>query len=442
MNIRIFLITVLIFGLFPIAEAQKIWTLDDCITYALDNNIDLKKADLNNQRNDENYHQSIRNLLPSAYTSVGLTPNFGKSIDPNTNDIIYEPHLSNRYGAGTTIQVFQGFTRINRIKISKAVYEAGIYDEKSFVRALSFSIMEAFYNALFYKRYLEISDDLIQGSLWNKSYTEGMIRNGLKSESDIYTVEAEIASAELAKMKVQNNYDQALLKLKQLINLDVHENLQISDIYSNEDSEMLQSSVESLFNVAVNNYPSILISRSLVSTAGLSLKNAQAFIYPTFSLGAHVSTGFYTTLKDQEGGVIPFAQQFRDNVNPYLSMAIGIPLEFNKGYNRSQIKLANINLRDRELDLLKEEQKLYKNIQQDWQKVLALEKEIEQSKVQVKASAAAEKVVRRKFEKGLANQYELSQARNLLSQAKSNLLQARIQYDISRRTIEYYKEII
>ncbi len=442
MNKRVFLFAVIIIGFFYSGKTQQIWTLDDCIAYAMEHNIDLQKVDLNNQRNEENYKQSIRNLLPSIYTSVGFRPDFGKSIDPNTNDIIYDPHFSNTYSAGTSIDIFKGFTRINRINYTKTVFEAGLFDEKAFTRALSFSIMEAFYNALFFKRYIEISDELIRESEWNKKFIEGMIRNGLKAESDILSVEAELASAELSAIRARNDFDQALLKLKHLINLNENQDLIISDDNLDIEKVILNHDVESLYSNALNNYPSILSSEASVITSGLSLKNAQAYIYPTFGLGGGISTGFYQTNKNSEGKILPFDEQFSNNANQWLSVYIGIPLSFNKGANRSQVKLAGISLRESELNLQKEKQALYQNIQQDLQKLNALDKEIEQGKKQVKAREAAEKIIRKKFEKGLTNQYELSQARNLLSLAKSNLLRTKIQFEIARRTVEYYKEII
>lgn len=437
---RFFLFGLLLIGVANSAYTQDTWSLNDCIAYALEHNIDIKKVDLNLERNEENYSQQIRNFLPTINAGVGFRPNFGKSIDPNTNDVIYDPHFSNTYSAGTSVSIFQGFRRLNNVKYAKIIIEAGLYNKKSFERVLSFKIMDAFYNALFYKKYILITEALLNESLWNKKYVDGMIRNGLRAESDVLSVEAEIASAELTRMKAQHTFEQATLSLKRLINLDVNQPLIIGD--ENLDFGQISSNpgVESLYSIAVLNHPDIKSMQAKVATSLISLKNAKAYIYPTLGLGANVYTGFYQTVKDTQGRIIPFADQFRDNANQYLNVSIGIPIIYNRGQSRSQIKLAGINLRESELNLQNEKQNLYQNIQQDLQKMIALEKEIEQGRIQVKASEAAEKTIKKKFEKGLANQYELSQARNVLAKAKSNLMQTKIQYEISLRTIEYYQE--
>ncbi len=425
---------------FKLGQAQKTWTLEDCIAYAMTHNIDLQKVGLNNERNEENYKQTIRNLLPSIYTDIGFRPSFGKSIDPNTNDIIFDPHFSNTYSAGTSIGIFQGFRRINQIKFSKTILEAGLFDEKAFRTSLSFNIMDAFFNLLFYKGLMSISIELIEQSQWNKRFVEGMIRNGLKAESDILEVEADLASEQLKLLRAQNEYEQGLLRLKQLINLDRSEAFIINDrIPEISDRGQLNHSIDSIYRTALTSYPNIQSSKARVVASQISLANTKSYLYPTLGFGAGIYTGYYQTNKNMQGDIIPFAEQLATNASQYLSVSFGIPLNFNQGMNRSRTKLARINLKESELNLKQEEQKLYQSIQQDWQKLAALRLEIEQGEIQVQARQAAELTIRRKFEKGLANQYEFSMARNQLALAKSELLNTSLQYEITRRTMNYYK---
>lgn len=418
---------------------QEIWSLQDCIEYAMDHNLQIQKAGLNSERNEESYRQSIRNLLPSLSAGTGYGASFGKSIDPNTNDIVYRSFFSNSYSASTSVSIFQGFRQINSIAFSKILWSAGRFDEQALKATLSFQIMDAYYNVIFIKGLIDISDNLLALSQWNLSFVNGMIRNGLKAESDILEVKADLASQELNKLRAQNEFDQALLKLKQLINLDKDIVFEIRYLIPDiPDNIQWNHSVDSLYMSALNNLPEIQSFSERVRASKISLARVNGSYYPYLRFGAGIGSGFYQTRLDPSGNVIPFANQISNNASQYFSFSMGIPL-FNKGMNRSQSKLARIQLKDSELSLVQEQQGLYQDIQQDWQKLLALQMEFAQARIQVQARDAAEGIARRKFEKGLISQFEYSQAKSQLAQAKSELLNTSIQFVITRRTIDYYQ---
>jgi outer membrane protein len=418
---------------------QEIWSLQDCIEYAMDHNLQIQKAGLNNERNEESYRQSIRNLLPSLNASSRFRPNFGKSIDPNTNDIVYQSFFSSSYSAGTSVSIFQGFSRVNRIAFSKILWSTGQFDEQALKAALSFQIMDAYYNVIFIKGLITISDSLLAQSQWNHNFVAGMISNGLKAESDILEVEAELASEQLRKLRALNDYDQAVLKLKQLINLDMGVAFEIRQVVPDLPENInWDHSIDSLYITALNTLPEIKSFGERVQASIISLAMTKANYYPSLGLYAGIGTGYYQTFLDPTGNVIPFVDQLSNNASQYLSFSMSIPL-FNKGSYRSQTKLARIQLKETKLSLVQEQERVYQDIQQDWQKLLAVKMEIDQAKIQVEAREAAEAISRRKFEKGLVNQFEYSQAKSKLAQAKSDLLNTSIQYIITRRTIDYYQ---
>lgn len=418
---------------------QEIWSLQDCIEYAMDHNLQLQKAGLNNERNEESYRQSIRNLLPSLSAGTGYGASFGKSIDPNTNDIVYQSFFSNSYSASTSVSIFQGFRQINSISFSKTLWSAGQFDEKALKATLSFQIMDAYYNVIFIKGLIDISENLLALSQWNLSFVNGMIKNGLKAESDILEVEADLASEELNKLRAQNEFDQALLKLKQLINLDIDIVFNIRYLIpSIPNNIQWNQSLDSLYLTALNNLPEIQSYSERVRASKISLSRVNGSYYPSLRFSAGIGSGFYQTRLDASGNVIPFADQISNNASEHFSFSMGIPI-FNKGMNRSQSKLARIQLKESELSLVQEQQELYQDIQQDWQQLVALQLESTQADIQVQARDAAEKIARRKFEKGLVSQFEYSQAKSKLAQAKSELLNTRIQFVITRKTIDYYQ---
>ena len=114
-----------LFGLLTIGvNAQEKWTLDDCVAYALENNLQLNDFKYTAQAGKETYRQSIRNLLPGINASTGYNINFGRSTDPFTNDVVTTDFFSNNYSFDSSIDLFQGFQKVNSIKASKFLYRA------------------------------------------------------------------------------------------------------------------------------------------------------------------------------------------------------------------------------------------------------------------------------------------------------------------------------
>jgi outer membrane protein len=268
-----------------------------------------------------------------------------------------------------------------------------------------------------------------------------MIRNGLKAESDILEVSAAVASEELKKTKAQNDYEQALLQLRQLINLDKDESFTIVNKGIDQGNQILiELAVDSIYFLALNRLPEIQSYRAMVQASKINLAQVKSGYYPSLSFYAGMGTGYYQTRRDNAGQVIPFVNQLSNNASEYLGFSLGIPI-FNNGRNISQTKLARIQLKESELTMLQEQQKLFQRISQDLNKMYAFRKEMQLGEIQVEALNAADISLQKKFEKGLAGQYEYSQAKNQLALARSELLSASLQYEITRRTIEYYQGI-
>ena len=439
MRVSLLLLFFTYFILTPPVKAQKGWSLEDCIAYAMVHNIDIQKSHLNNQRNEENYRQTIRNLLPSFNAGAGYGASFGKSIDPITNDVIYHSFSSNSYSAGTSVSLFQGFRQLNSIAFSKSIVNAGKFDEQGLKATLSFQIMDAYYNVVFYKGLITIAEELLAASRWNLGFIQGMVKNGLKAESDILEIEASLASEELNRVRAQNQYKEALLHLKQLINYDKEEPFSIGDNISQmQEPITLDKSIDSLYQIALHEMPIIQRTREQLEASKINLNRTKSSYYPSLSAHAGLSTGFYQTRVDPEGHIIPFVDQLSNNASEYLSLSMSLPI-FNKGMNLSQTKLAKIQHRESELNLIQEERRLYQKIQQDWQKLQAIKMEIELGEIQVKAMEANENIIRKKLEKGLVSQMEYNQAKNQLAEARSGLLSASLQYAVTRKTIDYYQ---
>tara|TARA_R110000868_G_scaffold848_4_gene6405 strand:- start:1016 stop:1384 length:369 start_codon:yes stop_codon:yes gene_type:complete len=119
MNQKFKIATLLICSIWGSIIAQQTWTLDECVTYALEHNLQLNDFEYTNQGNRETYRQSVRNLLPSVNASSSYLISYGRAEDPNTGTFVNQDFYSNNYSLESSIDLFQGFQKINSIKASK-----------------------------------------------------------------------------------------------------------------------------------------------------------------------------------------------------------------------------------------------------------------------------------------------------------------------------------
>ncbi|MBT6005995.1 MAG: TolC family protein, partial [Prolixibacteraceae bacterium] len=132
-------------------NAQQTWNLNQCISYAIENNINLKEYEILNKLSLEDLNQSKRNLLPgiSASTNAGIS--YGRSIDPNTNDFINTEFFNNSYNLGSSIAVFDGFRLQNQIKYQKFRKQISEYNQLNAIDDIAFSVMTSFFDVIYYE---------------------------------------------------------------------------------------------------------------------------------------------------------------------------------------------------------------------------------------------------------------------------------------------------
>ena len=109
-------------------------------------NLEVKDFEYVSQTGKENYRQSIRNLLPRIDASTGYNINYGRSTDPFTNDVVTNEFFSNGYSLSSSIDLFQGFLKMNAIKTSRFIYEANLQETLQQKYLLAFRVMRAFYD--------------------------------------------------------------------------------------------------------------------------------------------------------------------------------------------------------------------------------------------------------------------------------------------------------
>jgi len=438
-NTRIILLLLLIIS--ESIFSQETWSLDDCVAYAIKHNLELNNLKYNTNANKETYRQSIRNLLPDIIASSDYNIRYGRSIDPNNNDIVNSDFFSNSYTVSSSVDIFQGFQKINTIKASKLLYKASQQDVLHQKYLLAFSVMSAFYDIRFYEGLLAISEEQYEISQTNYKLVKRKIDLGLLAGSDLYEAESVLLADKLAVTQNENSLETARLKLMQQMNLKGTTTISLNnslDEMVEAEKDALVIDQDSIYNKAKDFIPLIKSEEMKTKAAKKDVAVARGDLYPSLSLFAAYGTGYYETFVNDAGTIIPFNNQIKDNASQYVGVSLSIPI-FNRWSGRSNVKQKKIELQKANNNLDIQKQELYKLIQELVQGQKAMGKESEQSTQKMKAQELTFAIAQKKHEKGMISGLELYQAKNLYTQSQNENLQVRLRLKVNKSTLDFYK---
>ena len=419
-------------------HAQKIWGLDECLVYALDNNLSIVSQGITNATNRENLAQNRRDFMPYVNARSNYSINIGKSVDPNTNTVIYRNFASNSYNLQGGISLFEGFVRSNRIAWSKFTYLAGIENQKAIEIEIAFKVMEAYYNTLYYEGLLDIVREQKKLSEINLEKVRKESDIGISAKTDVLEIEARMAEEELQEVRTENNLKASIIQLKKAMNYPLKEELLLGGI---EDQEPVESSVyenaDTVYSLALRYLPDVKAKELELKAVEKSLAISRGATFPTLSMSGSYNTGYYETYTDNQGNIIGFKEQITNNNSKSFGLSLSVPL-FNQWSTRSDIKKSKLELEKKRVDLTDYKNQLYYDIESYCQDLTAAEAEYTQASKQEESNRLAYEVAEKKREQGLLNIIDFYTSKNLLSNAQSEMLRTRIQFLLKKKSIGFY----
>ena len=422
-------------------QGQQTWTLDECVSYAIQNNLQVKDFEYSEQANKEDYRQSIRNLLPSVSAFSNYRINFGRSVDPNTNSFVNTEFVSNNYSLDAQIDLFQGFQKVNTIKATKFLYQASYEETLHQKYLLAFRVMSAFYDIQFMKGLLAISKEQVQVSEENYNLVKRQVELGQKAKADLYEAESAWLADQLLVTQSENNLEAAKLALMQEMNLNEDRTITVVDLGIEKSSsvETVEKNEDSIFSAAQTVVPIIKAQELRIQAAKKQLAATRGALYPSFVFSAGYSSRYVdNNLNSDTGELIPFNTQIKDNAAQFVGVSLRIPIS-NGWSSRSRVKQQKVAMMRAENNYNIQKQETYQIIQQLVQDGNALQREYEQSNLRRDSQQVAFDIAQKRYEKGLISIIELNQSKNLLANAQNEFLQVRLRSKINKSTLDFYR---
>lgn len=415
-------------------NAQQKWTLKQCIDYAIENNLNLKQAGIQEKIASESLNQSKRNFLPSIGASSSAGLNFGRSVDQTTDLITNNRFLNNSYSAYGSVNLFDGFNSLNQIEYQKFRKRGSELNRLNVIDELAFSIMNLYFNVLYYEGLSKIAIEQIEASKINFKKTEKQVELGLKSGTDQLEMSANLEKEELNRIQIENNLKKTVLQLKQQMNLTDMAEL----VFEPEKSATIaaeKTDHKSLFSTYIQWSPYYQSQLIQMNQSKIVLAMSRSQLYPSISAYGSLGTGYYKNVS--ETGVA-FKTQFKNNLGESLGASLSIPI-FSRWSVRSGIKIAKLNVEESKTKLDQEKQKLHFEMINNLNDLEALEKEHNQYIKRQDADQLVYEAAVKRLEQGLISVVDFYIAKNTLANTNSQVLQAKLQWEIKKKVLDFYQ---
>lgn len=440
-----FLATFIIFTLALTTIYAQSMNLNECINYALENNLSYENKKIESDIRNEMFRQSKRDFLPNIGAGSTANKQYGRSIDPTTNTFVDQNFFSMNFYLDSQIDLFKGFTQINKTKFEKLNYLIALEEIKQKEIEIAFAVMEKYYDVVYFRNLNEIVKEQVSLSQSNLTKTEKLIELGLKAESDLLEMKAQEASELHNLILAENQRDLALLSLKKLMNYPTVDNLNIEEELSFTSTDTILDA-NSVYEIALSHMPSVQRASLEVESSRKSIDIAIGNLVPRIALGSGIYTNFADSRKqliepNNPGNLlmqtIPFNDQWSQNMAKSIYLGIQIPI-FNKWSGQSKIKLAKMERVIATNQQKEEQQNLYQLITEDIQQVKSLYKQRNQLLAKKDAFEKAYTISEKKLEQGLINVIEFYTAKNQLAQAQADWMRTLLQLNIKEKTIQFY----
>lgn len=401
----------------PGQQAKK-WTLQECILYALENNITVKNAELTKNESELTYTLSKASRLPNLTGNASQSFTFGTAIDNVTSQYISRNTNSTNFGLSSSFTLYNGNQLNNQITQNKLLLDQNSLYIKESENNIILSVTEAYIRALYSKENIVVTERNLNTSEEETVRARARYDAGTIPISDYTDAQSQAATNRYNLITAKNNYAQQLLSLKQLLELGPEDTLEIDTLKNYSDLTIIPDKI-SVYNKALEFLPEISAGKIGVEVSKKDLDIARGTYLPSLYLTGSIGSGYTNSVADMN-----FADQLDFNFNQKIGLSLSIPI-FNRNQTRSQIASAKINIKKAELELQTVKKELYQKIETAWQNAISSQEQLIAAQTAREAAKESFRLARKKYELNALSTTDLVISQNTYTNSEIDYLQAK-----------------
>lgn len=435
---QIILTTFISLGVVTTTVAQeKLWTLDECMRYAVENSPSVKKQVHTSDTYKAERNAAVASFFPSANANVGAQYSFGRSINPKDNTYDNVSTFNNNYGLSASLPLFTGGQLINQWLLSKSNRRMGINDIQKAKDDLAMKTMQAYMDVVYYQGTIRMAAEKLEESNRTLYKTQRQEELGLKGMADVAQFEAQVAADDYTLTHQQNLFNTAMLTLRECMNFSSETELAVDTVLPELSMVPEVEDVAAIVAYASGNNPTAMQADYQLQVSKYQYRITKGKLLPSIYLNGGISTNYFENLKTGSA-VDPFGTQFNNNLGQYVSIGLSFPL-FDGLSRLTNARRYRNNMRIAQETKTEVFRQLQTAVEQSVLDREGFAKEAIQMDKKVKSDALAYQVTFRKYEEGLMSSLEVQTSANTLLESKANLLQRRLMYLLKSKLVDYYK---
>ena len=440
-TIRIIALSTLLVFFGTVAEAKK-WTLQECLSYALSNNITLQRARLTKASAHEDVLQAQAQLLPSLSAStshvVAYTPfpETGRAQVTNgyVENSIDKVSYNGSYGINANWTVWNGNQNHNLVKLNKLSEQKAEVDSAVTANSIQEQIAQLYVQILYSAEAIKVNQQSLEASKKNEERGKEMVKVGSMSKAELSQLTAQRAQDEYNIVAAESNMRDYTRQLKQLLQITNDDNFEV-ETPTEETGDALQAipALTQVYEEALSNRPEIKSSQLAIEQNQLNLKIAKAQSLPSVALTAGVSTNS-TTLNDNAWGT-----QLKNNLGLNGGVTVSIPI-FDQRKKKTAVSKALISIEDSKMQLRDQETQLYATIENYWIQATTNQAKYRSSVANTKSQQDSYDMLSEQFRLGLKNIVELMNGKTNLITAQQEQLQSKYLTLLNINMLKFYMQ--
>ncbi len=421
-------------------RAQQQWTMDDCVQYALQHNITLQKARLQQLTAAEEVKGQQGALLPSLSGtmshSIGYRPWQDNGIATVTNGQVNakvdKSYYNGSYGLNAQWTVWNGNRNRNNVKLSRLSEQQAELNVQQQANSIEERIAQLFVQCLYLSEAVKVSEASLATAQQNEHRGQQMVEVGKMAKADLAQLSAQRATDEYNVVEAESQLANYKLQLKQLLELTGTDNFDIA-IPPTTDAEALAEipALQTVYDQALDSRPEIASQRVAIESSKVSLAVARAGWLPTVNL-----TGGFTTSTNSLANN-GWGNQMKTNLNMSGGLSVNVPI-FDQRQTKTAVNKARLQQQQALLDLQDQQKQLYQTIEGYWLDATTNQHKFRAAQATVESEQQSFNLLQEKFALGLTNTVELMNGKDKLLQAQQNLLQSKYTTLLSMQLLRFY----